>query len=95
MAELLKSISVAINSTFQAPLQFIFHPVNDALAGITEPLVWRLCAIALFLLPMAWVCFGLRKEYVNLDAPKHGLLYDLRVWTVLSMTPHVAFYLVF
>ncbi|MFM1921906.1 MAG: hypothetical protein RLZZ303_3540 [Candidatus Hydrogenedentota bacterium] len=95
MAGLLDSISAGINSTFQAPLQFVFHPVNDALAAITEPMVWRFCAMALFVLPMLWVWFGLRKEYVNLDSPGQGLLYDLRLWTVLSMTPHVVFYLLF
>jgi hypothetical protein len=95
MEAFLNSVSTGINATFQAPLQFIFHPVNDLLATLTLPIIWRIAAVGLFVLPMFWVYFGLRKEYVNLEAPGPGVLYDLRLWTVLSMLPHVVFYLIF
>ncbi len=83
------------NAVFQKPLQAFFHPINDAIGSIDNTNVWKLCAMLLFVLPMLWVWFGLRKEYVNLDAPREGILYDLRVWTVLAMIPHVIFYLVY
>jgi len=37
----------------------------------------------------------MKKEYANIDSPGDGPRYDLRFWTVVSMTPHVIVYLYF
>lgn len=95
MFSLLEGVSAGINTTFQAPLQAIFHPINNALGAINNPMVWKICAISLFIIPMIWVWVGLKKEYVNMDAPRKSPLYDLRIWTVISMMPHIFFYLVY
>ncbi len=80
-----------INDLFGAPLKVVFHPMNDAIAGVYMP--WaRVCAVGLFLSAMLWVLL-LRKEYVNLDAPKKVWYTDLRLWTILAMLPHVLIYL--
>ena len=49
------------------------------------------CALGLFIGAMIWV-WTLKKEYVNLDAPSKSIIYDLRLWTILSMLPHVIVY---
>ena len=74
-------------------LRAIFHPINDLFVPIPGP-VWKVCAVGLFAAAMLWVLL-LRKEYVNLDAPRKSLWCDLRLWTVLSMLPHVVIYLWF
>jgi len=80
-----------VNEYFGPPLMAVFHPIDEALAGIYMP--WaRVCAVGLFLLAMAWV-FSLRKEYVNLDRPNERWYTDLRLWTVVAMLPHVFIYL--
>ncbi len=93
-ADLVERFSSGVSHFFQPILQPIFTPISDAMAHVYEP--WATgCAVGLFILAMLWVCFGLRKEFVNLDAPHKGILYDLRVWTVLSMLPHVIVYFYF
>lgn len=67
--------------------------MNGPLSAL-PPLVWTLSAVGLFLAAMAWV-FMLKKEYVNVDSPGKGPQYDLRFWTVISMTPHIIVYLYF
>lgn len=74
-------------------LATIFHPINQLFVPI-GPFWWKASAVGLFLGAIIWV-FTLRKEYVNLDAPKPGLLYDLRLWTVVSMAPHILIYIWF
>jgi hypothetical protein len=74
-------------------LRAIFNPL-DAPLSATHPLVWTLAACGLFLGAMIWV-FTLKKEYVNIDSPGEGPRYDLRFWTVISMSPHVFVYLYF
>ncbi len=82
-----------IDSIFGPTMRAIFHPINNALADVYEP--WAtICALAMFFGTMAWV-FTLRRAYVQIDAPSKALWCDLRVWTILSMTPHVVVYLVF
>ncbi len=83
-----------INQTFSGPLTAFFRPINNLFVGV-DPFWWIASAAGLFTLTMLWVCFVLKKEYVNVDQPKPGLLYDLRVWTVLSMLPHVLIYIFF
>jgi hypothetical protein len=74
-------------------LRTIFNPL-DAPLSAAPPMVWTLSAVGLFLAAMIWV-FLLKKEYVNIDSPGDGLRYDLRIWTVISMLPHVIVYLYF
>jgi hypothetical protein len=78
---------------FQAPLKFVFDPINNALAAV--PIGFALpCALALFIGTMIWA-FVLKKEYVNLDTPKDDIWHDLRFWVVLSMVPHLVVYIYF
>lgn len=93
-ASFFAAISGAISAVFSAPMAAVFAPVNNALAMIPQPM-WRVCTIGLFVLTMLWVGLILRKEYVNLDAPSKSILHDLRLWTVLSMAPHIFIYLYF
>ena len=44
---------------------------------------------------MIWVGVVLKNEYVNLDQPGKHIWTDLRLWTVISMLPHVVVYLYF
>ena len=80
-----------VNNVFGPPLKAIFHPINDALENIYMP--WaRICAVGLFVLAIVWV-FTLRKEYVNLDAPRDVWYADLRIWTVIALIPHLLIYI--
>ena len=82
-----------ITRIFKPVLQPFFDPINNFLGRYYMP--WAtICALDLFIGAMVWV-FTLRKEYVNVDAPRKGFLYDLRVWTIISMLPHVLVYLYF
>ena len=79
---------------FEPVVKPFFSPINNFLAEVYMP--WaKICAIGLFLGAMAWVWFGMRKEYVNLGRPSKSLWTDLRIWTVLSMLPHIFVYLYF
>lgn len=91
---LLDRMSAAISAVFDAPLQAFFHPINSLFSPI-PPIWWIVSAVGLFTAAMLWVWFGLRKEYVNLDAPGDKPWHDLRWWTVVSMTPHVLIYIYF
>jgi hypothetical protein len=79
---------------FYPVLAPVFHPINRVLAPIPQPW-WTLCALALFIGTMIWAFAGLKREYLALDAPGTGPLYDLRLWVVVSMLPHVIAYLYF
>ena len=89
----MENISQAISDTFGPILRPIFNPLDGPLAA-TPPLVWTLSAVGLFVAAMVWVVM-LKKEYVNIDSPGDGPRYDLRIWTVISMLPHVIVYLYF
>ncbi len=68
----------------------VFAPFDAWLAPI-PPIFWTLSALGLFLAAMIWV-FTLRKEYIFLDASKVDIWHDLRIWTVISMLPHIFVY---
>ena len=87
------NIPDVITRIFQRPLKLFFDPINEALAMV-PPVWWKVCAVGLFVGAMLWV-FSLKKEYVNVDAPSNHWWYDLRLWTILSMLPHVCIYLYF
>jgi hypothetical protein len=82
-----------VTTVFGPPLKAVLEPVNHFLA--VHYLPWStLCAMALFAGAVVWV-WTLKKEYVNVDAPRQGFWFDLRVWTVLCLLPHVVVYLYF
>ena len=85
--------SAWVTEVFGPFLKLVFHPIDAALAGVYMP--WaKIAALALFIGTMIWV-YSLRKEYVNLDAPGKQWWRDLRIWTIVSMLPHVIVYLYF
>ena len=90
-------ISARINDTFGPILRPVFKPVDAFLNRLTElaPFLPSLTAIGFFVGTMLWVFLGLRKEFVNLDAPGNRLWHDLRFWTIVSMLPHVVVYFYF
>lgn len=82
-----------VTNVFGPPLKAILGPINTFL--VDHYLPWAtICAMALFLGAIAWV-WTLKSEYVNLDQPKPGWYYDLRLWTVLCLLPHIVAYLYF
>lgn len=84
-----------ISEVFSGPLRVVFEPVNRLLTALDGELVALCSAMALFLMALAWVWFGLKKEYVNLDQPRATPLLDLRVWTALALLPYILIYLMF
>ncbi len=87
----LSSFSEGINHTFSGPLKTLFSPVDRLFIG-ADPAVFKFFAVGLFVCTILWVMLILKKEYVNIDQPKKGLLYDLRLWTLVSMSPHMIIY---
>lgn len=94
LGALMSSVSGWINETFSGPLQSIFHPIDGLFTG-ANPSVYKFFAVGLFVSTILWVMFILKKEYVNIDQPKKGLIYDLRLWTLISMSPHMIIYWIF
>lgn len=90
----LEAISNSINRILGPPLRSFFHPIDDVLATFYMPTA-RIVALGFFIGTMVWVFAGLKEEYVNLEAPGKRFWYDLRVWTVLSMLPHLVVYFYF
>ncbi len=72
----------------------IFHPINDFLNWLPNSLA-GICGVGLFLSTMIWVCLLLNKDYVNRGRPYKSIWTDLRLWTIISMTPHVLVYFYF
>ena len=88
------AFSSTVTAIFKPILSKFFDPVHNMLNAIS-PAPWgTIAALCLFFGGMIFV-FSLKKEYVNLDAPGKGPLYDLRIWTIISMMPHVIMYLYF
>lgn len=82
-----------VTRTFHGPLSKLFNPIDDLLSPVPE-IWWKVSAVALFIGAMLWV-FSLNRAYVDLDRPNRHLWTDLRVWTIVSMLPHVVVYLWF
>ena len=77
-------------------LQPIFEPMNKAINLVDCWGLRAFCALGFFLGTMLWVGFILKnEEYVNIDRPNKKIWSDLRLWTVISMLPHVFVYLYF
>lgn len=88
---MLSNISGWMNDTFSGVLSTIFRPVDWVFAD-APPWLFKFFAVGLFVATICWVMFFLKKEYVNLDQPRKGVLYDLRLWTLISMAPHMIIY---
>lgn len=89
----MERFSAAINAVFGPLLRPLFNPLDALFTPIPRPL-WQMSAVGLFVAAMVWV-FLLKKDYVNVDAPRRDIWHDLRFWTVLTMLPHVIVYLWF
>lgn len=90
---MMERFTEAVTGVFHPVLSPVFSPINSFLGAHYLP--WAtLCALGLLIGAMIFV-FVLKKEYVNIDAPGKGILFDLRFWTIISMTPHVLVYLYF
>ncbi|HOC67664.1 MAG TPA: hypothetical protein PLL36_13475 [Candidatus Hydrogenedentes bacterium] len=88
------NIEAFCKAVFYPFLSRIFHPINDLLNPIYQP--WAtITAVGFFVGTMFWVCFLLKKSYVNEGRPNGRWWSDLRLWTVFSMLPHVFVYLYF
>ncbi len=83
-----------LGRTFDPIIRPIFRPMVTFLERTYQP--WaKICALGLFIGTMLWVWFGMPKEYVNLGREKQSLWTDLRLWTIISMLPHIFVYLYF
>jgi len=92
--ELETTIEKICQSIFYPILSPIFQPINKGLGMIPYSLA-NYFGIGLFVCAMIWVGLLLREDYVNRGRPYRSLWTDLRLWTVLSMSPHVFFYFYF
>lgn len=79
---------------FYPLLNPVFYPINEFL-GILPDWAARTCGVGLFISAMIWVALLLNKNYVNRGRTTKSVWTDLRLWTVISMTPHVLVYLYF
>lgn len=86
-------ISAAIDTVCGPPLRAVFDPINNALAQVYMP--WALIVALAFFIGLMVGVFLLRREYVNVDTPRDDTWHDLRLWTVVSMIPHVIVYFYF
>lgn len=84
-----------ISEVFSGPLRVVFEPVNRLLTAMDGERAALCSAMALFLMALVWVWFGLKKEYVNLDQPRATPWLDLRVWTAVALLPYILIYLIF
>lgn len=91
MEAALNNLCMKLFYPFLAPL---FAPINRFLNQYYQPYAF-LCAIGMFVGTMIWVAVILDAKYVNRGCPYKSVWSDLRLWTVLSMMPHVLFYLYF
>jgi hypothetical protein len=94
MEEVLSAIAAWINDFFGPILRLIFQPIDSFLGPIYQP--WAtIVAVGYFVGTMVWVFIGLKRQYVNLEAPSKHVWHDLRFWVIVSMLPHVVVYLYF
>ncbi len=91
---MLEALHNSVDAIFGPPLRWFFGYVNTFLDSFYMPTA-RIVAVGFFILTMIWVYFGLKKTYVNLEAPSKRFWCDLRLWTVISMLPHIIVYFYF
>lgn len=94
LVSFLAAISRGINGLFGPVLKPVFHPIDAVLSSFYMPYA-QLVAIGYFVGTMVWVFVGLRREYVNIEAPSKHVWHDLRFWTIVSMLPHIVVYFYF
>ncbi len=82
-------------ATFVRPVLIkLFGPIDSLLNRVEQP--WfTIAAIAFFVGTMLWVWFYLGESYVNLGRREKSVWTDLRIWTVISMLPHIFVYFYF
>lgn len=87
-------VNKVCKAIFYPVLYPFFKLVNDLLLKIPN---WMagFCGVGLFVCAMFWVAVILNKDYVNHGRPYKTIFTDLRLWTVISMTPHVLVYFYF
>lgn len=79
---------------FEPVAKPVFLPVNRFLATVYQP--WaQIFALALFVGTMVWVCFLIKPEMLNSGRENKALWTDLRLWTIVSMVPHLFVYIYF
>ena len=89
-----KGLQAFCTAVFYPILSRIFHPINTLLNPVYQP--WAtICAVGFFVGTMLWVGLILREAYVNEGRPYKAWYTDLRLWTVVSMLPHVFVYFYF
>ncbi len=88
------AITAFCDKFFGPALRAVFVPINDALGMIPNG-VAGYCGVGIFVLTMIWVGLLLNPKYVNRGRPYKSIWTDLRLWTVISMTPHVLVYFYF
>lgn len=72
----------------------LFQPINTLMENTYMP--WaRIFAVGMFVAAILWVWLVLKKDYVNLGREEPAWWTDLRVWTIISMLPHIFVYLYF
>ena len=81
-------------TVFYPILAPFFLPINSFLGKFYQPYA-SICAVGLFVCAMIWVGLILNKDYVNRGRPYRSVWSDLRLWTVIAMTPHVLVYFYF
>jgi len=91
MGEAVESFCKAV---FYPILSPIFGPIDTAL-GMLPNWMAGVCGVGLFVSAMIWVALILNPRYVNRGRPYKSIWTDLRLWTVISMTPHVLVYFYF
>lgn len=88
------AITAFCTKVFQPIFEPVFKPINEFLASFYQP--WAtIFAISFFISTMIWVGLILPERYVNVSRPNKSIWTDLRLWTVLSMLPHVFVYFYF
>ncbi len=87
-------ITTFCDKVFGDALRAIFGPINNLLNQVPDGVAgW--CGVGIFVLAMVWVGLILNPKYVNRGRPYKSNWTDLRLWTVISMTPHVLVYFYF
>lgn len=80
---------------FYPLLKPIFQRIDVFLSTDFMDNMATICALGLFICTMIWVGVIIRERYVNRGRPNDSIWTDLRLWTVISMLPHVFVYLYF
>lgn len=86
-----KSLEAFGTKYFYPILSKLFDPINNVLGPIYQPYA-TIIAMLFFIGTMFWVGFILKESYVNEGRPNKAFWTDLRIWTVISMLPHIFVY---